>query len=399
MPVRMGDPGQACPPAALLPDRTPALPYFAIGAGAFLALYLPQPVLPNLDHDLGTSPTVTGLVMTAALLGFAVAGLLREGDPHRTLRLAMWLEVVASVVAAASPSIWVLLPARAAQGIGVGLMVAGALADVPRRLARKDAGRVTGALISGTALGGLLGRGVGYVGLFLSWRGAFLVGGAGVLAVCGYGLSRLASEAATAGPPRAAAEGRAPISITVAGLFILFVSVGLFDLLPYRVTGPQFRLAPALGDLIYLVFIPATFIGVAAGRAVDRFGAKAVIVTTAVAEIGLLLVGLLPSVPTLVLGAAGGICGTVALHVAHSGWAAASGRAAVGRYLALYYVGGAAAAPICAYGYGRFGWPGVILPVTIVTAAVLVLAIARQQPDRAERQQPEAGIPPAGAPG
>ncbi len=59
--------------------------------GAFLALYLPQPLLCQLDHDLGTSPAITGLVMTAALLGLAAAGMLPEREPARTLRLAAWL--------------------------------------------------------------------------------------------------------------------------------------------------------------------------------------------------------------------------------------------------------------------------------------------------------------------
>src|SRR5918911_951339 len=176
------------PPPAPAESRPPPagraagpLPYFGLGLGAFLALYLPQPLLPELDHDLGTSPAVTGLVMTAALLGFAGAGLLREGEPGRTLRLAMWLTVVGSVGAALSPSISLLLPARAAQGVGVGLLVAGGLADVPRRVPRAVAGRFTGALISGTALGGLGGRVIGYTGNFLTWRGAFLLGAAGVL--------------------------------------------------------------------------------------------------------------------------------------------------------------------------------------------------------------------------
>jgi len=143
------------------------LPYFGLGLGAFLALYLPQPLLPELDRDLGTSPAVTGLVMTAALLGFAAAGLLPEGAPARTLRLATWLIVVSSVLAAASPAIGVLLAARAAQGVGVGLLVAGGLADVARRLHPAAAGRVTGALLAGTALGGLGGRLAGYSGILL----------------------------------------------------------------------------------------------------------------------------------------------------------------------------------------------------------------------------------------
>lgn len=337
--------------------------------------------------------------MTAALLGFALAGLLREGDPHRTLRRAMWLTVVASAVAALSPALWVLLAARAGQGVGVGLMVAGGLAEVPRRLPPGAAGRVTGAMISGTALGGLLGRAAGYAGLFLTWRGAFALGGAGVLIVVGLSLARLSAQTEGDLPRPPAPEGRAPLSITLAGLFILFVSIGMFDAVPYRVAGPPFNLPPVLGDLVYLVFLSATFFGLIAGRLVDRFGARRVIIATAALEMALLLAGLVGSIWLLVLAAAGGICGTVGLHVAHSGWASSFGRAAVGRYLAAYYVGGALAAPVTAFAYGRLGWPGVIWSLVAVTAVVLVLALARQDPDRAQREQAETGFAPTGAPG
>lgn len=315
--------------------------------------------------------------MTAALVGFAIAGLLPEGEPYRTLRRAMWLEVAACVVAAASPSLWVLLAARLGQGLGVGMMVAGGLADVPRRLSARDAGRVTGLLISGTAAGGLVGRAFGYVGLALGWRAAFAAGGLGVLVVCGLSLAGLARRA-EGGPARPApAGGRAPLSITLAGLFILFVSVGYFDLLPYRVTSPAIALPPAVGDLIYLVFAPAIFAGMLAGRAVDRYGARPVIITTALGAGVLMLVGLAANPVALAVGGLGAICGTVALHVAHSGWAAAHGRRAVGRYLAAYYIGGAVSAPVCAFGYGRFGWPGAVGPLVGVTAVVLVLALLR----------------------
>jgi len=315
--------------------------------------------------------------MTAALLGFAAAGLLPEGEPARTLRLAVWLIVGSSLLAAASPGVAVLLVARAAQGVGVGLLVAGGLADVPRRLPPGAAGRLTGALLGGTALGGLGGRLVGYTGIVLGWRDAFLAGGAGVLLVVLASLRALPLDA----PPssdagRPAAAGGAPPRLIVPGLFILFVSVVMFDLLPYRLAGPPFALPPLLGDLVYLVFVPATFAGVWAGRAIDAFGRRAVILATAGAAVALMLVGLLPSLPAVAIAAAGAICGTISLHVAHSGAAAAYGRAAVGRYLAAYYVGGAVAAPLLAATYLRWGWPGVVLPLCAATLVVAALAAA-----------------------
>ncbi len=315
--------------------------------------------------------------MTTALLGFAVAGLLPEGEPARTLRRAAWLIIGGSLLAAASPDVWVLLAARAAQGVGVGLLVAGGLADVPRRMHPSAAGRVTGALLAGTALGGLGGRVVGYSGIVLGWRGAFLAGGVGVLLVALPSLRALPLGAPARTADRAAGGG-APLSLIAAGLFILFVSVGMFDLLPYRLAGPPFRLPLLLGDLVYLVFVPATFASLAAGRAIDRFGRRAVILGTAGGAVGLMLVGLLPSLAAVTAAAAGAICGTICLHVAHSGAAAAYGRAVVGRYLAAYYVGGAAAAPLLAASYLRWGWPGVVLPLCAATLVVAALAVARE---------------------
>jgi len=316
--------------------------------------------------------------MTAALLGFAAAGLLPEGEPARTLRRAAWLVVAGSLLAAASPDVWVLLAARAAQGVGVGLLVAGGLADVPRRLPPSSAGRVTGALLAGTALGGLGGRLVGYSGILLGWRGAFLVGGAAVLLVTLPSLRALplglVPEAERARRP----GGGAPVSLIAAGLFILFVSVGMFDLLPYRLAAAPFRLPPLLADLVYLVFVPAAFASLIAGRAVDRFGRRAVILATAGAAVVLMLAGLLPVLAAVAIAAAGAICGTVSLHVAHSGGAAVYGRSAVGRYLAAYYVGGAAAAPLLAVTYARWGWPGVVLPLCATTVVVAALALVRE---------------------
>lgn len=373
------------------------MPYFTLGAGAFLALYLPQPLLPDLDRDLHTAPAVTGLVMTASLLGFALAGLLPEGDPQRTLRRAMWLTVLSSLVAALSPGIWLLLPARLGQGIGVGLLVAGGLADVPRRLPPRVAGRVTGAMISGTALGGLLGRGFGYAGLFLTWRGAMLLGGAGVLAIVGWSLSRLPGARAGAALARPAREGRVPLTLVLAGAGILFVSVGMFDLLPYRLAAAPFHLAPSLADLVYLVFLAATAAGVATGRAVDRLGPRAVILAVSAAAIACLLLGILPSLPALAVASAVGISGTVALHVAHSGAAARYGRAAVGYYLAAYYVGGAASAPLMAALYQRWGWTAVMLALAGAWLLVGLLAAARHDPDRPQGQRSEADVTPAGS--
>ena len=315
--------------------------------------------------------------MTAGLLGFALSGLLPEGDPGRTLRRSMWLIVVASAVAALSPHFVVLLLARSGQGVGVGLLVAGGLADIARRNPASLGGRLTGSLIGGTAIGGLLSRLTGYSALWLGWRAAFALGGGLALALLSVALNRLAGRSAETGRTEVVSPregGAAPLGLIVAGLGILFVNIAVFDLLPYRLAGPPFHLPAALADLVYLAFVPALLTASVAGRAIDRFGARAVVLATAGLGIACLLVGLLPSLFAVAVMATGSISGAVAFHTSHSGAAAARGRVAVGRYLTAYYIGGALAAPLIAAAYQAWGWTGAVLPLCAAWTGVGLLA-------------------------
>jgi YNFM family putative membrane transporter len=345
---------------------------------------------------LGTSPTVTSLVITAPLIGFALAGLLPEGRPRRTLAVATIVTLLAGAVAAASPGIWLLVAARLVQGLGIGFLVAGGLADIARNMPQAIAGRLTGWMIGGTALGGLLGRGAGYAGLAVSWRGAFLLAAAALLVTVTLALRSLPPENASRAEAPSSRRARAPLRLILPGLGILFVNVGMFDLLPYRLTGPPFRLPALLADLVYVTYVPATFVAQLAGRAVDRFGARRVNVAVALGGAALLLGGLWESAAAAVFAGLVAISGTTGLQVASSGAAARYGRTAVGRYLAAYYVGGALAAPVLASVYSRAGWPAAILLMSAAWLAVALVAAAGQEPDGAEVQGAELERPPAG---
>jgi len=346
--------------------------YFVLGAGAFLALYLPQPILPILDRAFHTPPVLTGLTMTVALLGFAASGLLPEGDPVRTLRHALWMIVGGSALAAVSPVFLVLLVARGMQGAGVGLLIAGGLSDVARRHSAKVAGTLTGAIIAGTAIGGFASRVMGYLALFTDWRVAFAVDGLVVLAAVTYALPAL--RRSDGPPPVPTSDQPLPWGLILAGLGILFVNIGVFDLLPYRLEGVPFHLPAAEADLVYLAFIPAVFTAGVAGWAVDRIGARRVVVVSAGVGTLLLLSSLYTSLWTTALASVASIGTTTALHTCFSGAAASHGRRAVGRYLAAYYVGGAAAAPVAAAAFQAWGWLGALL--TLVSAWVLVAVLA-----------------------
>ncbi|MHB8508816.1 MAG: MFS transporter, partial [Candidatus Dormibacteria bacterium] len=169
-----------------------------------------------------------------------------------------------------------------------------------------------------------------------------------------------------------------PWGLILGGLGILFVNVGVFDLLPYRLEGSPFRLPQTQADLVYLAFIPAVFTASLAGWAVDRIGARRVVTVSAGLGGLLLLSSLWTSLWTIGLAAVASIGATTALHTCFSGAAASHGRRAVGRYLAAYYMGGAAGAPIAAGTFQAWGWAGALL--TLVSAWIVVAALALASP-------------------
>lgn len=161
----------------------------AIGAGVSVAtIYIAQPMLGVLGGEFGTPAWLVGWVATLTQLGYA-AGLLLLGplgDRHdrRLIILAKAVVLVlALLVAAAAPSIGVLLAASAVIGVAATLAqdfvpAAAVLAPESRR------GKVVGSVMTGLLLGILLSRVVsGFVAEHAGWRGMFVTAAVGVTVV------------------------------------------------------------------------------------------------------------------------------------------------------------------------------------------------------------------------
>jgi EmrB/QacA subfamily drug resistance transporter len=148
---------------------------------AFLDTTVVNVALPHLGRDLhatvgGLQWTVTGYVLTLAsfvLLGGALGD--RYGRRRMFLLGVAWF-TVASVLCGLSPTIGVLVAARALQGLGAALLTPGSLALVQSSFDERDRGRAIGAWsgLSGvsTALGPFVG---GWLIDALSWRWIFFL--------------------------------------------------------------------------------------------------------------------------------------------------------------------------------------------------------------------------------
>jgi len=112
---------------------------------------------------------ITGLIVSVGRLG--------DMNGRRKLLLAgLALFIVASALCGAAPSLWFLVAARAAQGLGAAVLMALTMAFVGETVPRERTGSAMGMLATMSAVGTALGPSLGgFLIAGLGWRSIFLV--------------------------------------------------------------------------------------------------------------------------------------------------------------------------------------------------------------------------------
>jgi len=169
-----------------MPRTTKASPrvIFAVLAAATASISLLQslvtPVLPTIQSDLHTSASTVTWVITAWLLTASVATPLlgRVGDmagKERTLLVALGAIAIGSALAAAAPTIWVLIAGRVLQGVGAAvfpLTFAVIRDEFPPERVPAAVGAIAAVIATGGGAGVVL---AGPVVNLLSWRWLFWI--------------------------------------------------------------------------------------------------------------------------------------------------------------------------------------------------------------------------------
>ena len=137
--------------------------------------------LPTLAQAFAASFQATQWVVLAYLLTITalIVGVGRLGDivgRRRLLLIGLAVFTASSIVCALAPALWVLIAARAVQGLGAAVMMALALAMVSETVPKDKIGGAMGLLGTmsavGTALGPVLG---GFLIAGFGWQAMFLV--------------------------------------------------------------------------------------------------------------------------------------------------------------------------------------------------------------------------------
>jgi MFS family permease len=359
------------------------------GGCTFLNVYATQPLLPVLRQEFHGTEFQVSLTISAATLAVAIIGPLvgwaaEAIGRKRVIVPALFALVVPTALAATSGSLNQLIFWRFLQGICVPGVSVVMMAYLNEEWAGRRLGGAVTAYMSGTILGGFLGRLIaGVTAEHMNWRISFVF--LGIITLLGaIGVRQWLPKAknfSRANLHHATEEAlrhlRNPglLANFVMGFMILFVLIGAFTYVNFYLAAPPFNLSPALLGGIFAVYLVGAIVTPFSGVLLDRSGVvPTLILALALSAAGLVLT-LLPALWAVLVGLAlfssGAFISQAAASIQTGALAGRARSSAAGLYVTAYYAGGSLGAMAPAWTWSHYRWPGCV--ALLIVASVLGL--------------------------
>ena len=376
------------------------------GVCAFLELYCTQPLLPLLARVFHASKSGVGMTVSAATLGVAVSapvfGALTERLSRKRVIVASLIGVsVPTLLAATSTSLSQLIFWRFLEGVTVPGIVAVVVTYIGEEWPPERIALIMSFYVSGTALGGFIGRlSGGLVADSFSWRASFLVLGAvslaGAAAVAAWlppsrqavfqPGRRLPDRVRTGALPsfpyqvQALFRNRRLVATFAVGFNVLFSLVGVFTWITFHLSAAPFLLSTTALSSLFFVYLIGLVVTPAAGFLITKVGLRTGIAGAISLSIAGVLLTLSPSLPVIVLGLtmlSSGVFIAQTDSQTHLREAAPPEAriTAAGLYLTCYYLGGTAAGVLPGLFWALGKWAACVGFIVAMQAAALVIAL------------------------
>ena len=369
------------------------------GMCTFLGVYCTQPLLPFLQKIFNASEMEVSLTVSATIFAVALTapfvGMLAERRGRKKVIVpSLFLLTIPTILAATSHSLRVLIFWRFAQGLFVPGVVAVMLAYINEEWAGRGVGRAMAAYVTGTVLGGFLGRFIsGLIATHWHWRMTFVVLGSVNLvgAVLVQAWLPLAKNFVKAkhishaftdvwnhlhNPRLLANFGN--------GATFLFALVGGFTYANFYLAAAPFHLNAAQLGSIFFVYLLGVIITPLSGRFLDHYGFR----RTSILYCGMMVAGLaltlIRSMSAVVTGLAlfsSGVFIAQAAATVQTGAIAGRARSsAAGLYVTFYYLGGSLGAAVTGWFWEWKHWPGCVAILSAMSLLSLTLALLSSRP-------------------
>lgn len=369
------------------------------GVFAFLDLYVTQPLLPLFSRIFYEPKSVVGSTVSAATLGVAISapilGALAERlRRKRVIVTSIIALVVPTLLAATSPGLFTLDVWRFLQGLILPGIFAITITYIGEEWDHHAVPLVMSIYVSGTALGGFLGRiTAGLVAEHFSWRWSFVL--LAIYTLLGAALVAHWLPAETRPMPQAPHPGvpeqlasvfrhfRNPhlVAAFAVGFGMLFTLVSAFTYITYYLADPPFRLSTAALSYLFAIYLIGLVVTPAGGYLVTRTGMRAgIAVAISCSLLGILLT-LSHSVWIVVIAGLGLVCAGVFVAQATANsflrLAAPPGTraSAAGLYICCYYIGGTVGGVLPSYVWELGKWPACVALIASVLLVTLVIAL------------------------
>jgi predicted MFS family arabinose efflux permease len=368
------------------------------GGCTFLNVYATQPLLPVLRQEFHGTEFQVSLTISAATLAVAIIGpfigwAAEAIGRKRVIVPALFALVVPTALAATSESLNQLIFWRFLQGICVPGISVVMVAYINEEWAGRRLGSAITAYMSGTILGGFLGRLIaGLTAEHMNWRISFVF--LGIITLLGaIGVLRWLPKAknfSRANLHRATEEAfrhlRNPrlLANFVMGFMILFVLIGAFTYVNFYLAASPFNLSPALLGAIFTVYLVGAVATPLSGVLLDRSGViPTLILALALSVVGLLLT-LLPALTAVLVGLAlfssGAFISQSAASIQTGALAGRARSSAAGLYVTAYYAGGSLGAMAPAWTWNHYRWPGCVALLIVASVLGLGFGLMAEKP-------------------
>ncbi|MEK8069264.1 MFS transporter [Rhodococcoides navarretei] len=354
------------------------------GVATFAQLYSVQGILPLIAANLDITPSQSSLAVGLATVGVAVSVIPWSVAADRIGRVrAMTASVLTAttlgLLVPLAPSLEVLLGVRFLEGAALGGLPAIAIAYLSEEVHRNHTALAAATYVSGTTLGGLLGRIVaGPVAEYTNWRiGTLTVSLIAAIAAALFvwlaprPRTTLVHSHIRDLPKRLWVNLREPGMLALYGQGFLLMGgfVAIYNFLGFRLEAVPFGLPQSLISLIFVAYLSGTVSSRVAGKLATKHGRSAVLAgSTATMIVGVALT-MASNLVVILTGLVILTMGFFAAHAIASGWTgqrAVHGRAQATSLYNLFYYGGSSVV----------GWIGGIVFQSLGWNALALFVIA-----------------------
>jgi YNFM family putative membrane transporter len=369
-----------------------ALAIATAGFSAFVNLYSPQSLLPELAREFGVGAAGVSALMTATTAAIALTapftGALADVfGRKRLITAASFAVVVPTLMMMFAQSVPQLVALRFVQGLLLPPIFTVAVAYVGDEWPPAEVPRIAGLFISGSSVGGFCGRFfTGVAADLFGWRASFLA--VTLLTLVGalivtLALPRERSFVRSGGVLASARQMLAHLcnprllAIFAVGFGVLFNFIATFTYVSFHLAAPPYNFTPTLLGALFATYLSGSFIVPWVGRAILLFGRRRFVLGVIAVWICGALMLLAPPVWVIIAGLT--ICATCgmlcqAISTGYVITTAKEGRSsAAGLYASSFYIGGSAGAFLIGLVWHAAGWDGCVAAIIAVQAAMAVI--------------------------